>query len=282
MAELSIVRHAELLSFAERAAPWLLRAEVENNLLLSIIEQLKANPNTQAASYQATIERGGEVVGCVFRSPPHKLGLTDLPLEAIPLVISDVAAVFPELPAIMGPTEPVRAFAEAWAETQGVGVRAGRPHRIYRLTRVDFPQNRPSGALRLAARRDLDLVVSWLHAFEGEAKVTTVNTSGFVENHINNKTLFVWEDEGEPRTTAVFAGRTPRGVRVGFVYTPPQLRGRGYASACVAAVSQRALDTGAAFCCLFTDLSNPTSNDIYQRIGYRPVADVMDYEFIAK
>ena len=79
----------------------------------------------------------------------------------------------------------------------------------------------------------------------------------------------------------VLKGRpeTPRGVRVNMVYTPPELRRRGYASACVAALSQRMLDSGKKFCFLYTDLSNPTSNKIYQEIGYRPVFDVDEYKF---
>jgi predicted GNAT family acetyltransferase len=78
---------------------------------------------------------------------------------------------------------------------------------------------------------------------------------------------------------AAHTGPTPNGVRVGAVYTPPELRGRGYASACTAAVTQRLLADGRRFCFLFTDLSNPTSNSIYQKIGYRPVCDVDQYRF---
>jgi predicted GNAT family acetyltransferase len=69
------------------------------------------------------------------------------------------------------------------------------------------------------------------------------------------------------------AGPTPNGIRINAVYTPPEFRRRGYASACVAEVSQRMLDSGRKFCFLFTDLANPTSNKIYKAIGYRHVAD---------
>ena len=69
-------------------------------------------------------------------------------------------------------------------------------------------------------------------------------------------------------------GRTPHGIRIGAVYTPPVLRGRGYASACVAAASQSQLDAGRTRCFLLTDLANPTANHIYQAIGYRPVRDI--------
>jgi predicted GNAT family acetyltransferase len=68
-------------------------------------------------------------------------------------------------------------------------------------------------------------------------------------------------------------------VRVGAVYTPAPLRGRGYAGGATAAVSQAALDSGAKEVLLFTDLANPTSNGLYQRLGYRPVADFATYEF---
>jgi predicted GNAT family acetyltransferase len=74
-------------------------------------------------------------------------------------------------------------------------------------------------------------------------------------------------------------GPTPHGIRIGAVYTPPEYRQRGYASACVAYLSQMMLDSGRKFCFLFTDLSNPTSNHIYQQIGYEPVCDVDNYVF---
>ena len=72
-------------------------------------------------------------------------------------------------------------------------------------------------------------------------------------------------------------GLTPHGIRVGPVYTPPELRGRGYASNLVAAASQAALDDGRRALFLFTDLANPTSNRIYQAIGYEPVRDVDEW-----
>src|SRR5690606_3932191 len=90
--------------------------------------------------------------------------------------------------------------------------------------------------------------------------------------------LFLWWDE-HARTLAGYSGRTPGGVRIGYVYTPPEWRGRGYASACVTTLSRRALAGGARFCCLYTDLSNPTSNAIYRRIGYEPVCDAIDIRF---
>ena len=93
---------------------------------------------------------------------------------------------------------------------------------------------------------------------------------------LRSGSLFVWDNDG-PVSMAGWTGKTLNGVRVTFVYTPPEFRRHGYASACVAALTQRLLDEGNRYCCLYTDLANPTSNRIYQQIGYRAVCDVADY-----
>jgi predicted GNAT family acetyltransferase len=90
--------------------------------------------------------------------------------------------------------------------------------------------------------------------------------------------ILLWEHDGEPVSLAGWGGRTPNGIRVGPVYTPPELRGRGYATAVTAELSRRLLagDLGPGnrrFCFLYTDLANPTSNSIYRRIGYRQHAE---------
>lgn len=272
---ISLVRHPDVHAFAERALPWLLQAEVEHNLILGIIEQLKAT--TTANVYLVTVEQDGHVVGCAFRTPPYKLGVTRMPHGAVSALVEDVGQVYEELPAVLGPAAQARAIAEAWAVCKQRNVRAGMRQRIYELRTVVFPAVMPSGELRLAGKRDFDLLVAWLGQFAGETRVATPNMEAFAASHVKNKTVFLWEDEGEPRTAALYAGKTPNGVRIGFVYTPPEFRRRGYATACTAMVSQRALDSGNQFCCLYTDLSNPTSNDIYQRIGYTAVCDVVDY-----
>jgi uncharacterized protein len=92
------------------------------------------------------------------------------------------------------------------------------------------------------------------------------------------RTMYLWDDH-EPVSMCGVGGETPHGVRIGPVYTPPRARRQGYASALVAEVSQVQLDRGRTFCFLFTDLANPTSNHIYQEIGYEPVRDVEVYRF---
>ena len=99
-----------------------------------------------------------------------------------------------------------------------------------------------------------------------------------VADRVAEGRLFLWCDP-DPVSMAGWAGRTPNGVRINFVYTPPVNRGRGYATAAVSALTQRLLHAGRRFCFLFTDLANPTSNRIYRSIGYEHLCDFMHIDF---
>ena len=136
--------------------------------------------------------------------------------------------------------------------------------------------------MRLTDERDLDLIAKWVYAFWREAlpneKTTPADAENTAEIHIEDGNFFVWDDNG----AVALAGKTrptPHGTCIGTVYTPPERRGRGYATALTAALSQLLLDQGCQFTALFTDLNNPTSNSIYQKIGYRPVCDFNEYIF---
>jgi predicted GNAT family acetyltransferase len=133
------------------------------------------------------------------------------------------------------------------------------------------------GKLRLADEMDLRTVGPWVAAFNAEAHVTvSAGPDAVARERIREERLFVWDD-GQLVSMAAQGSQTPSGAGINLVYTPPTFRRRGYASACVAALSSHLLATGHAYCCLFTDLANPTANTIYQRIGYRPVCEMSDF-----
>ena len=134
--------------------------------------------------------------------------------------------------------------------------------------------------MRVAREEDFERVLEWGMGFNSDIGVDVPRDRMelMMRSYINEERLFIWE-HNEAVSTAGWAGPTPNGVRINFVYTPPEHRGHGYASACVAALSQQLLRSGRQFCFLFTDLANPTSNSIYQKIGYRPVCDFNKYVF---
>jgi hypothetical protein len=265
-------------AFSERALPFLMRAEAEHNLAIGIVGALVAGHGAYPEPpYLGTVEQDGEVVGCAFRTPPYKLGLTRMPLAAVPLLARDVHERFATLPAVLAAREQAEAFGGAWTTLTGARARPGRPSRIYQLTEV-VPPVGVAGVLRRAAEADIELVSAWIEAFGIEADHAPPDPRGTATARVQNGDVYLWVD-GEPVCMATRAGRTPNGERIGYVYTPRDRRGRGYASACTAALSALVLAEGRRFCFLYTDLGNPVSNSIYGKIGYRPVCDVIDYDF---
>jgi hypothetical protein len=271
--------HADAASFAATAEPWLLRREAEHNLLLGLLPRLISGDHEfREPIYLASIDVDGEVAGCAFRTPPFKLGLTRMPSAAVELLADHVAGVYATLPAVLGPENEATHFAELWSRRTGCAWTVGMRQRIHALARVKLPTRVPGGALRPAGAAELPLLVEWLGLFAAETGAQAGDPHTRAEELLRDRSVHLWAD-GQPRSMAAATGRTPHGVRVGYVYTPPSHRRRGYATAAVATLSDRLLRDGRRSCFLYTDLANPTSNAIYARIGYEPVCDVVDVLF---
>jgi hypothetical protein len=275
---MQVCRQTSARAFLDRARPWLLRAEAENGLLLGVAAQLVDDDSLyERPIYLATIERAGAVVGCAFRTPPHQAGLTRMPLEALPALAYDLREVYDGLPGISGPVAEAHEFAKRWTALAGGAWTIRFRQRIYSLEKVVFPPTQPHGALRRAAPQDVDRADRWLDAFAREAGIT-LPSMPLAERLIRDGRLYIWQD-GAPRSMLASTRETPNGASINAVYTPPEFRGRGYATIAVAALSRRLLEAGHGFCSLYTDLANPTSNALYQRVGYRPVADAIEIAF---
>ena len=182
------------------------------------------------------------------------------------------------LPGVNGPAETAQTFADQWARRAGQSVQQGLGLGVHQLTQVIEPPS-PGGIFQQAEHADVSTLADWGDAFSAETGVDDPRSGmAIVEHRMASGGLYVWDDGG-PVSMATWTGSTPSGVRVSFVYTPVEVRGRGYASACVAALSRLLLDRGNTFCALFTDQANPISNRIYRRIGYEPVCDFTEYRF---
>lgn len=294
---LQIEHYRDPTAFRERLEPRLLEAETEHNLMLSVVEGLSRGRSFgDGEPYLLLVVReglagDGEVVGGALRTPPHfPLLLSRLPSDAGGPLAEQVAAVDPGVSGVMGPVSAVQGFADAWSAHTGAAVRPGRRQRIYELTEVVLPPRSASGRMRQATPDELDLMAAWGAAFDEETDLPRMDSRARAKTWLDAGGLFVWEDvvetgpgapgsDPEPVCMAAAVGFTRHGARIGFVYTPRERRGHGYGTACTAALSQRLLDEGRRFCCLYTDLANPTSNRIYQQIGYRPVCDVAEAWF---
>jgi GNAT superfamily N-acetyltransferase len=183
-------------------------------------------------------------------------------------------------PGVIGSRAVATRFVSAWCAHTGCTPTVRTEQMIYRLDRVN-PIAYGPGALIQAAEAHLDLVAEWMIGFSEitpEGRLEREDAQGRAEQSVGAGRVYLWCDEA-PVSMAWKTRPTGHGITVSGVYTPPALRRRGYATSCVAALSQLLLDEGYAYCTLYTDLANPTSNHIYQEIGYCPIQDSIDYTF---
>ncbi|HYK94944.1 MAG TPA: GNAT family N-acetyltransferase [Candidatus Dormibacteraeota bacterium] len=283
---MDVLRATTVADYMQIAGGYLAAREAEQNLIFGICSNLEADPSQYATGpYLAVVVHGDRVVGTAIRTPPWRLvlGVMEHP-GAVHQLVQDLKAdpAGKDLPGALGPSEAVGHFAEAWAAAMSVRANLSRHERSFRLRTVIPPRSAP-GSMRRAGPADRALLAAWARAFHEEALPggPDQDHDATADRWIRNigRTAYLWEDGGRPVSLAGVGGLTPNGIRVGPVYTPPELRGRGYASNLVATASQLQLDTGRSFVFLFTDLANPTANRIYQAIGYEPVNDVDEYAF---
>lgn len=280
---MAVLRHDDVEAFLPRAQPYLLLDEPRHNLEFGICAQLRADPLTYGEpAYLATIERDGKVRGVAIRTPPHNLLVSVADPSDLRHLAEDVRERFESLRGVMSTPETALGFARVWEEVGGQVAEEAMRQRIYRLDEAPAVPPAP-GRLRMADAGDRDLLVRWLGAFTDEALPPDVphRVDDSVDDRLGSAHggFALWEDGG-PVSVAGYGGPTPTGIRIGPVFTPPDLRGRGYASACVAQLSGGLLQGERRTCFLFTDLSNPTSNGVYTRIGYRPVRDMLELRFL--
>jgi uncharacterized protein len=284
MPELRVERPRDVRAFLERAGPFLEAREAEHNLIFAICSGLTTHPEIFGESplFAIVIDGGEEIVGAAVQTPPRQLVLSEARSPDVTAALADALGPI-DLPGVLGPTVAAAEFARLWAAARANrSVERGMRERIYRVTEV-VPPRPAAGQARVAGAKDRDLLEAWIAAFSLEALAEVNPDAGVYADRwvarLGGRAAWLWEVDGEVVSFAGISGPTPHGIRVGPVYTPPGLRGRGYAGNVVAAASQAELAAGRRFVFLFTDLANPTSNHVYQAIGYQPVTDVDQWRF---
>ena len=260
------------------AAGEFLRADpARNTVMLTVTENLLVSSAAPAARppLYGWWQAGRSPVGAAFmHTPDFPLMLSPADAPDAARLASDLAGTGRRVHGVNAGQEAADAFAAAWRGRTGDAVAVYRRMRLFRLGELVPPGPAPEGIARLAAGTDCDLLAGWFGAFAREAgDPPGADHRAAVAERLGYGGITVWEAGGAPVSVAVRTRAVAGMVRVGPVYTPPELRGHGYAAAATAAVSQAALDAGVREVVLYTDLANPTSNALYQRLGYRPVED---------
>lgn len=256
---------SELGEFPDAAEAWLRRDPVRNTVPLTVLARLRQGLWADGFLL-GWLTGGGEVCGVVIHTPPHPLVLGDIPHESVAPLARELRDR--DFPAVHGPLAQADAFASAG------GLETARlSQRLYRLGTLWPPSCAVSS--RFATDDDTALIVEWTHAFieETEGRPSPDDPLPQVRNRIGLGEIVVGEAGGRPVSLAGSSSPITGMSRIGPVYTPVESRGRGFGSAVTHAATRAAQEAGADLLLLFTDLANPTSNSIYQALGYEPVAD---------
>jgi len=268
----------------------LMRHEAQNVIILgNIIIGHTGTDKTEwrdpANWLMATVETAGEIQLVALMTPPKGLTLylkdNIIDEELITCLVEGLKNH--TIPSVISTNDISFYFAEAYCKSKGLKYEIKDNMRLHELTKVN-PTLPQIGTLRLAEERDMHFLPYWHEAFQicitkNGVIMNEPQDGGIFHHLISLKNRFILEYEGVPVSMAAITRELKIGCNIAGVYTPPYFRGKGYASSCVAKVSQIILDRGFEKSILTTDLLNPTSNKIYQEIGYIPICDTVNIEF---
>jgi GNAT superfamily N-acetyltransferase len=273
----------DLAEYIATAGEFLRSRPVQHTIQLTVVESLRARGlatfGQPAPLFGWWRAPGGEIAAALLHTPPYPVLLTPLPEEAVQPLAKALLARGRPLPGVNAEQATAAAFAAAWSALTGGSAREARRSRLFRLGELTPPAPLPPGTPRVAAAADHALLESWLVAFGEEINDAQRDPAEVIADRVSYAGLTLWEVDG---TAVSLAGqnRPAAGVvRVGPVYTPREHRQRGYGGAVTTAVCRAALGAGAAEVVLFTDLANPTSNALYQRLGFLAVDDLLGLSF---
>jgi GNAT superfamily N-acetyltransferase len=262
-------------AFADQTWELLASRSAEQTVALSIVASLRAGQRwSDVPPVFGWCAEAGEVRGAVCMTPPFELVLAEVPDDSVDALVRTLGDEGVAVPGVNGAVPTVERFGQAWLQGIDLRPRTTFEQRLYALGMLRMPEPPPPGRGRPAGEDEVELAARWLRAFQEEAGVHSTDVESSARAGIADRRLWLWEDEDG--ATVALAGRTPAAAgvaRVAPVYTPPEARRRGYGAAVTAACTADALARGVEHVVLFTDLANPTSNSVYQRIGFRPLSD---------
>jgi predicted GNAT family acetyltransferase len=265
--------------FANAVGPFLEKEEATNNMLLALLENVKSRTTSEEMPLMCAIFSSEGPQSVAIQFPRLPMVISESSTEALNLMAAGLKSR--SLVGVVAPARTSEAFSKLWSARQGLNYKLGMDQSIFQLSQVERPLL-PQGRIKKCTVAEEDLITRWMIDFYSESMPYEHHKTEVLRDVVLEKlslgNVFVWQVD-VPTCMSIISGETPNGMRVGYVYTPQKFRKRGYATALVAEQSQYILDQGKKFCFLYTDRSNPTSNGIYQKIGYQMVAHSQHYVF---
>ena len=278
-----VILHPGAALFLAAAESFLRADPFSANVIAVVAGRIAVGAQPDSDNYLwASVDGGdGRVLGVAMQTPPHALFVSRMPAEAAAALAGALADAGRDLPGVNGAVGSTAAFAQAWSGRGGQISKVVTAMRLYRLGELVRPAGVPGAPALATAPDNVELVADWLAAFHDEAtpRAPVQDWRAFAGRRIAAGQVHLWHDAGAPVALAAVSAPAAGVARVGPVYTPPGKRRRGYGAAVTAAATAAALRGGAEHVTLYSDLANPTSNSIYQAIGYRPDHDAEERSF---
>ncbi len=268
-------------SFAAVVGPFVDSDPAGTTVLATVLADILTGHRSYPGAMWLAADAAGATVGVGMLTPPHRFWLSPMPDEAAAVMATEMAkAVEPGmLPGIAGEQRAAGIAVDTWARKRPTEpMLQTRTQRLYELAALTSPTN-VMGRARPAVTADSDLLIGWQRAFAEECDAMLADVDAATAARLAGHGAYhLWEVEERVVSMAGHTAEVAGTVRVGPVYTPQDVRAHGYGAAVTAATTRHALEGGAEHVVLFTDLANPTSNSIYQRIGFRPVRDYVEWD----
>jgi uncharacterized protein len=275
---LTVRRYPDARAFLARAEPWLLDAEIERAAPLSSARQASAGDSRyERPMYWATIEDGAEIIGCAYRTPPFRVGVSALPKDAFAPLALDLEKVYRHVTGFSGIDPAASALADIWIARHGGSSAIVSRSFLFSLGEAQQPKG-PAGALRAAVQRDSALAKDWGDAAAAEARIAALDGNLCVRL-IGAGQLYLYEDGGAPRCLLGVLHSTARAASLAIVYTPAAERRRGYARTAIAALAARLAERGVAKRYFHFDPSNRGAQGLAQKLGGELVQAGVDIDF---
>lgn len=277
-----VTTYTNLQAFAGDAVPFLMKDEALHNLQLGVTEfMLRDSTFVLEGSFLATLRTPtGAVAGVASMNPGHNLLLSGGSRDALLELCAALERSGVAPGGVFGPRGAAEMFARLWCDARALGSRTAMRSGVFVLRRLHALPPAPGRAVG-GTLEHLPLVVEWQQRFREEVDVHTAPPPRERQAaHLEAGDVVLWlTASDEPASMAILGRESPHGSTVGFVYTPPPLRGRGYAGGAVARACEVAFERGKGFCTLYADLDNPTSTGLYRRLGFELLAESADIVF---
>ncbi|MHC4410253.1 MAG: GNAT family N-acetyltransferase [Planctomycetota bacterium] len=266
-----MIRYESAQEFLDANRAALLERESEYNLLLGLSARLAHDPSDEAMFL------GCEPGQALRTSPIRPLVVSHLGENAVEALVGELAGT--RLAGIVGPKETTAAFARRWPAPAHLHM----AQLVYEARTITLPPD-DGGAMVAATAAEFDRVLSWCERFAIDCGLEEAKDPERIRQmaeRVKGDIVFWKNRDGDFVSMAGSSRGTPNGATIAYVYTPPELRRHGYASLVVGHLSRHLLEAGRSFCCLYTDLANPTSNSIYAQLGYEVVGESSHWVFDA-